>query len=151
MSKVIDFQAKRNSSIEKKKRSFERVLFREFLGSYAEIDKHGNKYSVNMVDISHDGCLLQVPFTKNLKNHFKPGEDLTVRVYFTKEDFLPVVLKIKHGTEYIDEKGDAYMRFGGTFDKSLPSFSAFESFVEFIYKFSEFSCIEKGESEVYFL
>ena len=151
MSKVIDFQAKRNSTIEKKKRSFERVLFREFLGSYAEIDKHGSKYSVNMVDISHDGCLLQVPFTKNLKNHFKPGEDLTVRVYFTKEDFLPVVLKIKHGTEYIDEKGDAYMRFGGTFDKSLPSFSAFKSFVEFIYKFSEFSCIEKGESEVYFL
>ena len=76
---------------------------------------------------------------------------MTVRVYFTKDDFLPVVVNIKHGTEYIDEKGDAYMRFGGVFDKSLPSFSAFKPFIEFIYKFAEFSCVEKGESEVYFL
>ncbi|MCT4641895.1 MAG: hypothetical protein N4A33_06310 [Bacteriovoracaceae bacterium] len=151
MSNVIDFQARRKNTIEKRKRSFERVLFREFLGSYAEIDSHGNKYSVNMVDISHDGCLLQVPFSKSVQNHFKDVEAVTVRVYFTKEEFLPVVVNIKHGTEYIDEKGDAYIRFGGTFDKSIPSFSAFKPFIDFIYKFAEFSCIEKGESEVYFL
>lgn len=151
MSKVIDFQAKRKNSIEKKKRSFERVLFREFLGSYAEIDNNGNKYSVDMIDISHDGCLLQVPYSKNVSDYFEIGNSVTVRVYFTKEDFIPVELNVRHGAEYIDEKGDAYMRFGGDFNKELPSFSAFKPFIEFIYKFAEFSCIEKGESEVYFL
>ncbi len=151
MSKVIDFQKKRQDSIEKRKRSFERVLFSEFLGSYAEIDNNGTKYSVSLVDISREGCLFQVPFTKNAKDTFAQGSDTTIRVYFTKDDFLPLVVSIKHATEYIDEKGDAYMRFGGEFDKSLPSFQAFEPFIEFIYKFAEFSCIDKGESKVYFL
>ena len=151
MSKVIDFQKKRQDSIEKRKRSFERVLFSEFLGSYAEIDNNGTKYSVSLVDISREGCLFQVPFTKNAKDTFAQGSDTTIRVYFTKDDFLPLVVNIKHSTEYIDERGDAFMRFGGEFDKSLPSFQAFEPFIEFIYKFAEFSCIDKGESKVYFL
>ena len=80
MSKVIDFQAKRRDSIEKKKRSFERVLFSEFLGSYAELDENGTKYEVNMVDLSHDGCLFQVPFHKNTKNHFEENQDVTVEM-----------------------------------------------------------------------
>ena len=151
MSKVINFQEKRKDSIEKRKRNFERVLFSEFLGSYAEIDDNGSKYSVNLVDISKDGCQFQVPFAKFSNHKFKDNEDVTIRVYFTKDDFLPVVVKVKHGKEYIDEKGDAYMRYGGEFDKSLQSFKAFEPFIDFLYKFAEFSCVDKGESRVYFL
>lgn len=151
MSKVIDFQAKRQDSIEKRKRSFERVLFTEFLGSYAEIDENGTKYSVNMVDISRDGCLFKVPFSKQARNHFKDKKELSVRVYFTKDDFLPLSIKVKHISEYVDENGDDFLRFGGEFDQSLPSFQAFAPFIDFIYKFAEFSCIDKGESKVYFL
>lgn len=151
MSKVIDFQKKREDSIAKRKRSFERVLFSEFLGSYAEIDNNGTKYSVSLVDISRDGCLFQVPFTEHTKETFPENADTTIRIYFTKDDFLPVVVNVKHASEYIDEKGDAHVRFGGEFDKSLPSFQAFAPFIEFIYKFAEFSCIDKGESKVYFL
>jgi hypothetical protein len=151
MSKVIDFQKKRQDSIAKKKRSFERVLFSEFLGAYAEIDNNGTKYSVNLIDISKDGCLFQVPFTESAKDQFPIDQETTIRVYFTKDDFLPLVVNVRHGSEYIDEKGSAFMRFGGEFDKSLPSFQAFEPFIDFIYKFAEFSCIDKGESKVYFL
>jgi len=151
MTKVIDFQSKRQDSIEKRKRAFERVLFTEFLGSYAEIDENGTKFDVRLVDISHDGCLFQIPFTPNARTHFKDNQEVTIRVYFTSDDFLPVVVNIRHANEYIDEKGDAYVRFGGEFDKSLPSFQAFEPFIQFIYKFAEFSCVDKGESKVYFL
>lgn len=151
MSKVIDFQAKREASIEKRKRNFERVLFSEFLGSYAEIDENGTKYDVQMIDISREGCLFQIPFSEGSKKHFDAINEVTVRVYFTKDDFLPIVVKFKHCTEYVDEKGNAWLRFGGEFDKSMPSFQAFEPFIEFIYKFAEFSCIDKGESKVYFL
>lgn len=151
MTKVIDFQSKRQDSIEKRKRTFERVLFQEFLGSYAEIDENGTKYDVSLVDISRTGCLFQIPFSQNLSKHFKPNQDVTIRIYFTKDDFLPVIVNLKHQNEYIDEKGDAYMRYGGEFDKSLPSFQAFEPFIEFIYKFAEYSCVDKGESKVYFL
>ncbi|MFT6633302.1 MAG: hypothetical protein ACJAS4_003272 [Bacteriovoracaceae bacterium] len=151
MSKVIDFQAKRKESIEKRKRSFERVLFSEFLGSYAEIDENGTKFDVTMVDISRDGCLFQIPFAEGSLKHFKKSEYVTVRIYFTKDDFLPLSVKVKHFSEYVDERGDAFLRFGGEFDQTLPSFQAFSPFIEFIYKFAEFSCVDKGESKVYFL
>lgn len=151
MSKVIDFQQVRANSIEKKKRSFERVLFTEFLGSYAEIDENGTKYSVSMVDVSKDGCLFQIPFTKNARAHFNKTDNVTVRVYFTKDDFIPLAINLRHVNEHVDEKGDACLRFGGEFDKTLPSFKAFEPFIDFIYKFAEFSCTDKGESKVYFL
>ena len=151
MSKVIDFQAKREESIEKRKRSFERVLFSEFLGSYAEIDDNGTKFQVTMVDISRTGCLFQIPFSEGSKNHFEKNKEITVRVYFTKDDFIPLSINIKHFNEHIDERGDACLRFGGEFDQSLPSFQAFKPFIEFIYKFAEFSCIDHGEPKVYFL
>jgi hypothetical protein len=148
---VIDFSKKREATIEKRKKSFERVLFREFLGSYAEIDENGTKFSVQLVDISHDGCLFQIPFTESVREYFKSDMEITLRVYFTSDDFLPVSINIKHVTEYVDQSGDAYMRYGGTFDKTLPSFEAFKHFIDFIYKFAEYSCIDKGESKVYFL
>ena len=84
-------------------------------------------------------------------SYFKVEKEVTLRVYFTTDDFLPVVVSLKYANEYVDQKGDAYMRFGGEFDKSLPSFEAFSQFIEFIYKFAEFSCVDKGESKVYFL
>ena len=151
MSKVIDFQAKRRESIEKRKRSFERVLFSEFLGSYAEIDDQGTKFDVTMVDISREGCLFQIPFADSSLKFFKNSKEVTVRIYFTKEDFLPLAVQLKHINEYVDERGNAHIRFGGEFDKTLPSFQAFEPFIEFIYKFAEYSCVDKGESKVYFL
>ncbi len=151
MSKVIDFQTKRNESIEKRKRNFERVLFSEFLGSYAEIDDNGTKFHVSLVDISREGCLFQIPFSDGSLKHFKQKEVVTLRVYFTKDDFLPLSINVRHMNEYIDQKGNAHLRFGGEFDKTLPSFQAFQPFIEFIYKFAEYSCIDKGESKVYFL
>lgn len=151
MAKVVDFGKARNESIEKKKRSFERVLFQEFLGAFAEIDNQGTKYDVNIIDISRSGVQFQVPYSKNNYHHFKVDQDVTLRIYFTKDDFLPMVVSIKRTSEYVDQKGDVFLRVGGEFDKTIPSFKAFEPFIEFIYKFAEFSCVDKGESKVYFL
>lgn len=150
-SKLLDFQSKREKTIETKRRNFERVLFQDFLGAYSVIDEFGSNYPVELVDVSHDGCMIQVPW--NPKNHqkFKEGNDVTLRVYFTKGSFIPVVVNIKHSKEFVDDNGDVYMRYGGEFDKTLPSFSAFEKFIEFIYKYAEFSCVDKGENRVYFL
>lgn len=150
-TKIFDFTAKRQENIEQKKRNFERVLYQEFLGTYSEIDSDGTKYPIKMVDISKDGCQFQVPFSKNLDKTFRTGEDITIRIYFTKDSFIPVVVNLKHSSEYVDQKGDAYMRYGGGFDKTLPSFKALGPFIEFIYQFAEHSSIDKGEHKVYFI
>ncbi|MBP9674522.1 MAG: PilZ domain-containing protein [Bacteriovoracaceae bacterium] len=150
-AKVLDFVAKRKDSLEQKRRQFERVMFDSFLGCYSVIDAHGAIYATKLMDISPEGCLIQVPKQKNNKNVFKAESDLTLRLYFTTEAFIPAVVKIKNSRPYTDENGDEFVQYGCQFDKNVSSFTALESFIQFIYKFSEHSHVDKGERRVYFL
>ena len=149
--KVVDFNAKRKESIEQKRRSFERVVFQEFLGVYSLVEDMGANFPIKLVDISADGCQFQLPFSLKAKNQFKSGTEVTLKLYFTKGSYLPAVVTVRHASEYVDEQGDAWLRLGGEFDSTLPSFKALSSFIDFIYQYAEFSCIDKGESKVYFL
>lgn len=149
--KVFDFNEKRKKNIEQKRRTFERVVFQEFLGVYTVIDDQGAGFPIKLLDISSEGCQFQVPFSMKAKNQFKSGTEVTMKLYFTKGSYLPAVVTVRHATEYIDQQGDAWLRLGGEFDTSLPSFQALQSFISFIYQYAEFSCLDKGESKVFFL
>lgn len=150
--KVFDFNEKRRKTIEQKRRTFERVVFQEFLGVYTVIDDQGGAgYPIKLLDISADGCQFQVPFSLKAKNQFNSGTEVTLKLFFTKGSYLPALVTVRHATEYIDQQGDAWLRLGGVFDTNLPSFKALASFIDFIYQYAEFSCIEKGENKVYFL
>jgi hypothetical protein len=149
--KVFDFSEKRKQSIEQKRRTFERVVFQEFLGVYTVIDDQGAGFPIKLLDISGEGCQFQVPFSLKAKNQFKAGTELTLKFFFTKGTYLPAVVTVRHASEYIDKDGDAWLRLGSEFDTSLPSFKALESFISFIYQYAEFSCVDKGESKVFFL
>jgi uncharacterized ubiquitin-like protein YukD len=149
--KVFNFSDKRKETIEKKRRQFERVVFEEFLGVYSVIDDDGSSYPVKLIDVSYEGCQFQIPFSAKAKNQYKAGQDLDLKFYFTKGSYLPVVVKLKHIQEYIDKDGVAYLRIGGVFDSTLPSFNAIRKFIDFIYQYAEFSCIDKGERKVFFL
>lgn len=149
--KVVDFNAKRKESIEQKRRSFERVVFQEFLGVYTVVDDQGSGFPIKLLDISTEGCQFQLPFSLKAKNQFKSGTELTLKLFFTKGTYLPAVVTVRHVSEYVDKDGDAWLRLGGEFDASLPSFKALASFIDFIYQYAEFSCVDKGESKVYFI
>lgn len=149
--KVVDFNEKRKQSIEQKRRTFERVVFQEFLGVETVVDDQGSGFPIKLIDVSHDGCQLQLPFTLKAKNQFKSGTEVTMKFFFTKGSYLPAVVTVRHASEYVDKDGNAWLRLGGEFDTSLPSFKALSSFISFIYQYAEFSCLDKGESKVYFL
>lgn len=149
--KVVDFNEKRKQTIEQKRRTFERVVFQEFLGVYSVVDDQGSNFPIKLVDISSDGCQFQLPFSLKAKNQFKPDTEVTLKLFFTKGSYLPAVVTVRHASEYVDQQGDAWLRLGGEFDTSLPSFQALASFIQFIYQYAEFSCLDKGESKVYFL
>ena len=149
--KVVDFGKKRAEAIEQKRRTFERVVFQEFLGVYTVVDDQGSGFPIKLIDVSADGCQLQLPFSLKAKNQFKAGTEVTLKLFFTKGSFLPAVVTVRHASEYVDQQGDAWLRLGGEFDTSLPSFQALSHFISFIYQYAEFSCLDKGESKVYFL
>jgi hypothetical protein len=149
--KVVDFSVRRKESIEQKRRTFERVVFQEFLGVESVIDDKGAGFGVKLLDISSKGCQFQVPFSKKAKVQFKAETELTLKLFFTKRSYLPAVVTVRRCSEYVDKNGDAWLRIGAEFDTSLPSFKALSSFINFIYEYAEFSCLDKGESKVYFL
>ena len=152
MSKIIDFQNERNQRVETKRRNFERLLFKNFLGAYSVIDQAGSIYPVELVDISETGCLFQVPWNPKNGQMFASGTEINLRMYFTQTSFIPVTVKIKYGNEYVGEEGKTYIRYGSEFDTSTHSFEALLAFVKFLYKFAENSVEDKGEGKkIYFL
>lgn len=149
--KVFDFESKRRESIEQKRRTFERVMFDEFLGVEAMVDDNGSGHPVKLLDVSRDGLLFQLPHSAKASHMFAAGADFTLKLFFSKGSYLPVVVKIRHAKEHVDEKGKVYWRCGGEFDQTVPSFKAVQSFVEFIYRYAEYSCQDNVAHKVYFL
>ena len=148
--KPIDFVKKRKENIEKKRRAFERILFKDILGVYTVIDTNDGIFSIEMIDISKEGCLFQTPWIPGRDKKFKEESEIPLRMYFTKESFIPVNVIIKRASEH-EQGGRAYMRYGCSFDKSVTSFSALNSFIDFLYKFAEHSAIDRGDPKVFFL
>jgi hypothetical protein len=152
MSKVISFLDERNSRVEKKRRNFERVLFKNFLGSYSVIDAAGSIYKIEMVDISETGCLFQIPWNVEGQSKFKKGEEVKFRMYFTQTSYLPVIVNIKYSKETVENDGQKYLQYGCEFDTSLNTYDALKSFIEFLYKFADLSVEDKGDSnQIFFL
>jgi hypothetical protein len=149
--KVVDFNQKRRESIEQKRRTFERVVFQEFLGVYTVLDDKGSSFPIKLIDISKEGCQFQVPFSEKARHQFKSGIEVTLKLFFTKGSYLPAVVTIRHTSVYVDKDGQEWLRLGGEFDTSLPSFTALSHFISFIYEYAEFSCLDRGESKVFFL
>lgn len=151
VDKVLDFNSKRKENIEEKRRTFERVLFENFLGCYTVIHNEGVIYPVDLVDISDDGCLFQVPWNVNNDKKFESGSEFTLRFYFTNKSYIPVIVTSKYGKEFIGPDGESYMRYGCEFDTSYPSFEALRPFIEFMYKFAEHSAMDTGDTKIYSL
>ena len=149
--KVLDFGKKREEYIEKKRRSFERILFQNFLGAYSVISNDGSVYPVTLVDISHEGCLFEVPWDPKSDVAYSQGEEVAMRIYFTKGSYIPVTVTVRHSVEAIGTDGQIHMQYGCKFDKSVPSFEVLNNFINFLYSFAEHSTIDKGDQRSFFL
>jgi hypothetical protein len=73
-----------------------------------------------------------------------------MRMYFTNASYIPVIMKVRHAKEVLAQDGTTHIQYGCEFDKSVGSFEAMQSFIDFIYKFAEHSAIDKGDTKVYF-
>lgn len=148
--KVLDFNKKKADTIEQKRRAFNRIVFQNFLGAYSVIDDNGTIYPVTMVDIAGDGCSFQVPWNPSKDKKLAAGFEVNMRMYFTGQSYIPVIMNVRHGKEVVGQDGITYMQYGCEFDKSSASFEAMQSFIDFIYRFAEHSVIDRGDAKVFF-
>jgi hypothetical protein len=148
--KILDFNKKKADTIEQKRRAFNRIVFQNFLGAYSVIDDNGSIYPVEMVDIAGDGCSFQVPWNSARDKKLPQDFEVNMRMYFTNQSYIPVIMIVRHGKEILGKDGNVYMQYGCEFDKTASSFEAMQSFIDFIYRFAEHSAIDKGDTKVYF-
>ena len=148
--KVLDFNKKKADTIEQKRRAFNRIDYKNFLGAYSLIDDNGSIYPVTMVDIAGDGCSFQVPWNPSRDKKLASGFEVNMRMYFTDKSYIPVIMNVRHGKEVLGTDGITYMQYGCEFDKTVATFEAMQSFIDFIYRFAEHSAIDKGDTKVYF-
>lgn len=149
-SKVLDFNKKKADTIEQKRRAFNRIVFQNFLGAYSVIDNNGSIYPVTMVDIAGDGCSFQVPWNAKKDIALPNDYEVNMRMYFTEHSYIPVTMNVRQSRTVEGDDGATYIQYGCEFDKTVPSFDALQSFIDFIYKFAEHSTIDKGDTKVYF-
>lgn len=151
MGKLISFSDRRSKNIEEKRKNLERVIFDNFLGAYAVIKWEGGIYKINIVDISYDGCLIEVPVSKNVNKIYSKDDSVGLRFYFTQMSYIPVTVNVRHVSETTNDEGIKCFRYGCQFDRSTQSFHALECFINFLYKFAEHSNVDRGDSKVLFL
>ena len=148
-SKLLNFNQKRVSNIEKKRRNFERVFFQNFLGAYATIEQSGVIAPIEILDISKEGLLFKLS-SGGRSSNLRVNDEISIRLYFTKDSYIPVILNIVRMNN-VNEMGEISQEFGCKFDKSVPTFEALNNFINFIYSFAEHSSFDKGDQKVYFL
>ncbi len=149
-AKIFDLAEKRKEKIEIKKRQFERVLFDELIGTYTEINDNGTIYPVRLVNVSPTGCLIEIPKSHNPDKKIKMGSEFDLRLYFTKKSYLTISVQIKHRKQEMSEQKSEVIHYGAEFNQESASFPAVRSFVDFVYRFAEYSLVEKEENKAFF-
>jgi len=142
---IIDFVSKRAVVIEEKRRQFERVAFNEFCGVYVQWDEATPWGPIKLNDISTTGCQIETTQVSLGTKVLKPGQQFSLRLYFTKHSFLTALCTIKHVKATNHQQKTAPIVSGVEFDRSTPGYKGIEAFVNFIYSFAEHSTVDQGD------
>ncbi len=146
---VVDFNRVREKKLEEKRQNAERIFFKQILGVYCVVA--GQKvHEVAIVDVSSDGISFRVPFNERNPWPTDLDKDLQLRLYFTQDTYLPVIARIQNTAQLIDE-GVRYHRYGCSIDKTVSSYPAYRSFVDFLKMYAEQARQDKGDVTLFYI
>lgn len=147
---VINLDQFRNRKSEEKKRKTERIFFHNLVGVYG-IAQPGKMIPLDLIDVSEGGLAIQVPYPTSTtmadKVWPKDATDLTIRLYFSPESFMEVIVDVKNSGPTI-ENGSKYVRYGCAVNPDQRAYSAWKSFVNFLSVYSDVSERDSGNISV---
>ena len=147
---VINLDQFRNRKSEEKKRKTERIFFHNLVGVYG-ITQPGKMVPVDLIDVSEGGLAIQVPYPTSTtmadKVWPKDSTDLTIRLYFSPESFMEVVVDVKNSGPTI-ENGSKYVRYGCAVNPEQRAFNAWKTFVNFLRAYTAVSERDNGTINV---
>ncbi len=146
--RVVDFNEIRNQKLDEKRRTTERIFFKNMLGVYT-ITGGSEMRQVEIIDVSEEGLAFQVPF--DTKSPWPEDvAEVPVRLYFTQDTYLEIQLLIQNSRAYLDH-GVKFVRYGCKVDRSLRSYEAFKFFVKFLRVYAENSHKDTDKMTVFYL
>lgn len=146
--KVINFTDVRKAKIEEKRRKYERILFKHTLGAYCVAEGEGLK-AIELVDLSPEGMSFQLPLTSKNRDVLTVGKEMTFRLYFSEDSYIPLGVKIQNERPCI-ESGQKYVRYGCAVDTKLQSYETYKMFVTFLTKYAETAQTDSGDLKCFF-
>jgi hypothetical protein len=142
---IISLDNFRNRKQEEKKRKTERIFFHQLVGSYA-VTTPGKMVAVELIDVSDEGLAIQTPYESD-KTWPTNMTNIPIRLYFSPESFMEVIVDIKNSNSTIDG-GTRYRRYGCQVQTEQRSYAAWSQFVGFLKAFSEISERDSGDISV---
>lgn len=145
---VVDFGEVRAQRLEEKRRTTERIFFKQLLSVYSVIG-NTTMCPIEFIDMSEDGCSFQIPY--DAENPWpKDSGDHPIRIYFSQDTYLEIRVKIQNSRPSI-ENNRRYMRFGCSVENSTQSFAAYQQFVRFLKMYSAHAHKDMGDVSVFYL
>lgn len=141
-NQVVNLDQFRNRKSAEKKRTTERIFFHNLVGVYG-LESPEKMVRVELIDVSDQGLGIQVPYKSE---RTWPAQDTAVplRLYFSPENFMEIVVDIKNSRPTIDG-GVRYHRFGCEVRQDHRSYPAWQKFVDFLKAFTEISEGDEGD------
>jgi hypothetical protein len=146
---VVDFGEARAHKLEEKRRTTERIFFKQLLSVYTVIG-NTTMCPVEFIELSEEGCSFQIPFDAERPTWPTDTHDLPLRVYFSQDTYLEVRVRIVNSRPSI-ENNRRYVRFGCAVDKSIKSYAAYQEFVRFLKMYAEHAHKDMGDVTVFYL
>ncbi|MEQ1876099.1 MAG: PilZ domain-containing protein [Bdellovibrionia bacterium] len=117
-AQVVGLEEKRKEILTQERRQNRRTILSNFLGAFVVVPDHGLK-EVGLYDISEGGVSFDLELASG---QFRPNEELAMRVYLSKEIYVPFQVKVKnvreikdenvsrHGTNFVASVGDDVLK-----------------------------------------
>lgn len=145
---VVDFNGAREKRLTEKRRKTERIFFKQLLEIYS-VTGDSSMRPIEIVDVSEDGMSFQIPFKEEAPWPTETDE-VPLRVYFSRDTYIPVRVKIQNSRPAIEE-GVRYIRYGCTVDKQTATYETYLQFVKFLKLYAENAYKDTGGETLFYL
>ena len=105
---------------------------------------------LELIDISSEGLAFQVPHTEEENLPKDSSKDLSIRLYFSQDTYLPINVTIQNASPVIVE-GSRYTRYGCKIDQSFASYQTYLQFVQFLKSYAEHAHKDMGDVTLFYL
>ncbi|MCB0347231.1 MAG: PilZ domain-containing protein [Bdellovibrionales bacterium] len=122
---IVDMTVRRQEVISEERRQVKRTILAEFVGAYVLIPGKGLQ-KVSVYDIGDGGLSFDMDFEAG---HFNMGEEYAMRLYLSKDTYLPFTIRVSNFREVHDE---GVIRHGSQFIKNTTNSEALKHFVAFL-------------------